>query len=210
MNEKIKKETRKSSVFYGYKVKKDLSEDLKEYCKYSDKVWESDENMLVIAFQNKYLSVEDEIEYANFGEAISKKYDKFVEIMVICASEAKLDHERMTYYNFICTINYISFDTLDGDKKIEEIEEKIKNNEDLSEMDSDELVLIALWKSKNTTVKQLEKIIELTNENTVKNHEFLYEIKLMQKLLVYDLVADHKKYEELKGKIKATIDKLNI
>ena len=185
--------------------------DLEPLTRFCDSVWEDLIKNIIwaIEFQSTFSVKIDPIRFVHYAVLLYEKYKKFVNILVICTSEVKKAIEKYAIeFKGFFKITYFLFKEEDGDEKLNTIENKIINNEILTNEDITNLLLLPMMGTKYSTEVQLEKTINLTNRETIKDQEVLDFIKRIQILEVDKFIKDEDKYTELMERINMATNML--
>ena len=98
--------------------------------------------------------------------------------------------------SLLFTIPYKSFKTLDGDKTINNISLKNKNNEELSKSEIGDLKILTFMKSKRSPKELLIKSIDLTVDAKMNETEKLH-TAVLQSFLAKKFITDSEEYKEV-------------
>ena len=104
----------------------------------------------------------------------------------------------------IFRVRIFSLKDLDGDKKLERIENKIKNNQKLNNEDVHDLVLLPLMGSEHSIEYVIKRTVELSNKCIV-NEEDIVRIKSLQPLMINKFISDEKLRVSLIGDVNMRI-----
>jgi len=153
-----------------------------------DMVFEkNNHHWIVVEFQHSSLSYDDLTRFALYAYSLSRKYNVFVSLYVICGPGIK--NPKCSYKldeNNSFNVNIISMADYDGDKTLNEIQDNLDN---LTERNVGDLLLLPLMYSKNSIYIQLIKSIKLVNSienfdesklNMIKNAYFILTLKFCE------------------------------
>lgn len=128
---------------------------------------------------------------------MSTKYRRKVHTLVLSTHYNDNDELIFNWHNNDgFTIPYKSFKTLDGDKTINNISLKNKNNEELSKSEIGDLRILTFMKSKRSPKELLIKSIELTVDAKMNETEKLH-TAVLQSFLAKKFITDNEEYKEV-------------
>ena len=128
---------------------------------------------------------------------MSTKYRRKVHTLVLSTHYNDNDELIFNWHNNDgFTIPYKSFKTLDGDKTINNISLKNKNNEELSKSEIGDLKILTFMKSKRSPKELLIKSIELTVDAKMNETEKLH-TAVLQSFLAKKFITDSEEYKEV-------------
>ena len=128
---------------------------------------------------------------------MSTKYRRKVHTLVLSTHYNDNDELIFNWHNNDgFTIPYKSFKTLDGDKTINNISLKNKNNEELSKSEIGDLRILTFMKSKRSPKELLIKSIELTVNAKMNETEKLH-TAVLQSFLAKKFITDNEEYKEV-------------
>lgn len=128
---------------------------------------------------------------------MSTKYRRKVHTLVLSTHYKDNDELIFNWHNNDgFTIPYKSFKTLDGDKTINNISLKNKNNEELSKSEIGDLRILTFMKSKRSPKELLIKSIELTVDAKMNETEKLH-TAVLQSFLAKKFITDSEEYKEV-------------
>ena len=128
---------------------------------------------------------------------MSTKYRRKVHTLVLSTHYNDNDELIFNWHNNDgFTIPYKSFKTLDGDKTINNISLKNKNNEELSKLEIGDLRILTFMKSKRSPKELLIKSIELTVDAKMNETEKLH-TAVLQSFLAKKFITDSEEYKEV-------------
>lgn len=128
---------------------------------------------------------------------MSTKYRRKVHTLVLNTHYNDNDELIFNWHNNDgFTIPYKSFKTLDGDKTINNISLKNKNNEELSKSEIGDLRILTFMKSKRSPKELLIKSIDLTVDAKMNETEKLH-TAVLQSFLAKKFITDNEEYKEV-------------
>ena len=128
---------------------------------------------------------------------MSTKYRRKVHTLVLSTHYNDNDELIFNWHNNDgFTIPYKSFKTLDGDKTINNISLKNKNNEELSKSEIGDLKILTFMKSKRSPKELLIKSIDLTVDAKMNETEKLH-TAVLQSFLAKKFITDNEEYKEV-------------
>ena len=128
---------------------------------------------------------------------MSTKYRRKVHTLVLSTHYKDNDELIFNWHNNDWfTIPYKSFKTLDGDKTINNISLKNKNNEELSKSEIGDLRILTFMKSKRSPRELLIKSIELTQAAKMGERDRLH-TAVLQSFLAKKFITDNEEYKEV-------------
>ena len=128
---------------------------------------------------------------------MSTKYRRKVHTLVLSTHYNDNDELIFNWHNNDgFTIPYKSFKTLDGDKTINNISLKNKNNEELSKSEIGDLRILTFMKSKRSPKELLIKSIDLTVDAKMNETEKLH-TAVLQSFLAKKFITDSEEYKEV-------------
>lgn len=128
---------------------------------------------------------------------MSTKYRRKVHTLVLSTHYNDNDELIFNWHNNDgFTIPYKSFKTLDGDKTINNISLKNKNNEELSKSEIGDLRILTFMKSKRSPKELLIKSIDLTVDAKMNETEKLH-TAVLQSFLAKKFITDNEEYKEV-------------
>jgi hypothetical protein len=150
---------------------------------------------------------EDEEKFFDYACYMSTKYRRKVHTLVLSTHYNDNDELIFNWHNNDgFTIPYKSFKTLDGDKTINNISLKNKNNEELSKSEIGDLRILTFMKSKRSPKELLIKSIELTRHEKMNETDKLH-TAVLQSFLAKKFVTDDEEYKEVMKMIeKSALD----
>ena len=128
---------------------------------------------------------------------MSTKYRRKVHTLVLSTHYKDNDELIFNWHNNDgFTIPYKSFKTLDGDKTINNISLKNKNNEELSKSEIGDLRILTFMKSKRSPKELLIKSIELSVDAKMNETDKLH-TAVLQSFLAKKFITDSEEYKEV-------------
>lgn len=128
---------------------------------------------------------------------MSTKYRRKVHTLVLSTHYNDNDELIFNWHNNDgFTIPYKSFKTLDGDKTINNISLKNKNNEELSKSEIGDLRILTFMKSKRSPKELLIKSIELSVDAKMNETDKLH-TAVLQSFLAKKFITDSEEYKEV-------------
>ena len=140
---------------------------------------------------------EDKEKFFDYACYMSTRYRRKVHTLVL--STHYKDNNRLIlnwHNNDEFTIPYKSFKSFDGDKTINTISLKNKNNEELSKSEIGDLRILTFMKSKRSPKELLIKSIELTQAAKMNERDRLHTAVLLS-YLAKKFITDDKEYNEV-------------
>ena len=138
-----------------------------------------------------------EEKFFDYACYMSTKYRRKVHTLVLSTHYNDNDELIFNWHNNDgFTIPYKSFKTLDGDKTINNISLKNKNNEELSKSEIGDLKILTFMKSKRSPKELLIKSIELTVDAKMNETEKLH-TAVLQSFLAKKFITDSEEYKEV-------------
>mgnify|MGYP003299935542 CR=1 FL=1 len=161
----------------------------------------NNDRVINIEFQSTYVSNHDVIRFMKYAIILKEKYNKETITLIISTFEKKNREINFKLHkNSDNTLYLYVLVSLDADEIFKQIEEKVKNNQELSQKDIADLSIIPLFKSKYSVGEVLLKTATLTNKLKVSSENITY-LKFNQDKLTEKFVKD----KELKNKIMEEI-----
>lgn len=150
---------------------------------------------------------EDKEKFFDYACYMSTKYRRKVHTLVLSTHYKHNDHVILNWHNNDeFTIPYKSFKSFDGDKTINNISLKNKNNVELSKSEIGDLRILTFMKSKRSPKELLIKSIELTQEAKMSERDKLHTAVLLS-FLAKKFITDEKEYKEVNKMIeKSSLD----
>ena len=161
-------------------------------------LWELDnEDIISLEAHSTAIRKEDKEKFFDYACYMSTKYRRKVHTLVLSTHYNDNDELIFNWHNNDgFTIPYKSFKTLDGDKTINNISLKNKNNEELSKSEIGDLRILTFMKSKRLPKELLIKSIELTVDAKMNETDKLH-TAVLQSFLAKKFITDSEEYKEV-------------
>ena len=161
-------------------------------------LWELDnEDIISLEAHSTAIRKEDKEKFFDYACYMSTKYRRKVHTLVLSTHYNDNDELIFNWHNNDgFTIPYKSFKTLDGDKTINNISLKNKNNEELSKSEIGDLRILTFMKSKRSPKELLIKSIDLTVDAKMNETEKLH-TAVLQSFLAKKFITDNEEYKEV-------------
>lgn len=171
-----------------------------------DYLCETEDNILRnIEFQSTPITKEVLKRFFAYAASVNFKTNKSIETLVIVTYSTK---EKSLEYPLnnetIFRVRIFSLKNIDADKRLERIENKVKNKEKLNKEDIHDIVLLPLMRSKHSTEHIIRKTVKLSNECIV-NEEDIIKIKSLQPLMINKFIKNEKLRKKLIGEVNMKI-----
>ena len=165
------------------------------------------EDIISLEAHSTAIRKEDKEKFFDYACYMSTKYRRKVHTLVLSTHYKDNDELIFNWHNNDgFTIPYKSFKTLDGDKTINNISLKNKNNEELSKSEIGDLRILTFMKSKRSPKELLIKSIELTCHAKMNETDRLHTV-VLQSFLAKKFVTDDEEYKEVMKMIeKSALD----
>ena len=165
------------------------------------------EDIISLEAHSTAIRKEDKEKFFDYACYMSTKYRRKVHTLVLSTHYKDNDELIFNWHNNDgFTIPYKSFKTLDGDKTINNISLKNKNNEELSKSEIGDLRILTFMKSKRSPKELLIKSIELTRHAKMNETDKLH-TAVLQSFLAKKFVTDDEEYKEVMKMIeKSALD----
>lgn len=121
--------------------------------------------------------------------------------IIIVTGELKNSKTKLENDQIIFEPKVLSYEHMNGDKRLYELKNKIDNKEKLTQTNRLDLIFIPFMKSKNSIITQIREVIELTNRIDYINNKEKNNIKLSQYILINQHIKNPKTKEKLKRMI---------
>ena len=155
------------------------------------------EDIISLEAHSTAIRKEDKEKFFDYACYMSTKYRRKVHTLVLSTHYNDNDELIFNWHNNDgFTIPYKSFKTLDGDKTINNISLKNKNNEELSKSEIGDLRILTFMKSKRSPKELLIKSIELTVDAKMNETEKLH-TAVLQSFLAKKFITDNEEYKEV-------------
>ena len=161
-------------------------------------LWELDnEDIISLEAHSTAIRKEDKEKFFDYACYMSTKYRRKVHTLVLSTHYNDNDELIFNWHNNDgFTIPYKSFKTLDGDKTINNISLKNKNNEELSKSEIGDLRILTFMKAKRSPKELLIKSIELTVDAKMNETDKLH-TAVLQSFLAKKFITDSEEYKEV-------------
>ena len=169
---------------------------------HADMIFDDDGGYTVILeFQSSDVSEDDVDRFMKYAVLTHLRERKDVHFYVISTSEEE-NRTITREWNFGApfTIYVKSLKAIDGDKTLNRIKEKNKNNE-LTDEDITDLELIIFMKSEKSVVELLWEISDFVNEIQNIDEKEIYDLKMFLYMYVRKFVKDEGEVEKLMERI---------
>ena len=155
------------------------------------------EDIVSLEAQSTAKRNEEKEKFFDYECYMSTKYRRKVHTLVLNTHYKDNDELIFNWHNNDgFTIPYKSFKTLDGDKTINNISLKNKNNEELSKSEIGDLRILTFMKSKRSPKELLIKSIDLTVDAKMNETEKLH-TAVLQSFLAKKFITDNEEYKEV-------------
>ena len=150
---------------------------------------------------------EDKEKFFDYACYMSTKYRRKVHTLILSTHYKDNDEFILNWHNNDrFTIPYKSFKSFDGDKTINNISLKNKNNEELSKSEIGDLRILTFMKSKRSPKELLIKSIEVSVDAKMNETDKLH-TAVLQSFLAKKFVRDDEEYKEVMNMIeKSALD----
>ena len=161
-------------------------------------LWELDnEDIISLEAHSTAIRKEDKEKFFDYACYMSTKYRRKVHTLILSTHYKDNDEFILNWHNNDrFTIPYKSFKTLDGDKTINNISLKNKNNEELSKSEIGDLRILTFMKSKRSPKELLIKSIELSVDAKMNETDKLH-TAVLQSFLAKKFITDNEEYKEV-------------
>lgn len=177
-----------------------------------DIIIELDDIILIMEFQSSIVDINDKNRFLAYYSVVNfkKKTKKAVKLIVISTVEKR----KKIFHKINETINF-KFDLYsmmdeDGDTIINNIETKIKNEQEISDEELIDLSLVPVMGSSNIQEQQIEKSVSLILSINLEKNKVKNIVKSIAYLLADKFLEDEKKKtiicDALGGKMNAVYD----
>ena len=155
------------------------------------------EDIISLEAHSTAIRKEDKEKFFDYACYMSTKYRRKVHTLVLSTHYNDNDELIFNWHNNDgFTIPYKSFKTLDGDKTINNISLKNKNNEELSKSEIGDLRILTFMKSKRSPKELLIKSIELSVDAKMNETDKLH-TAVLQSFLAKKFITDNEEYKEV-------------
>lgn len=153
--------------------------------------------IVIVEFQSSVVTGEDIDRFMKYAVLTHLREGKNVHIYVISTVEEK-DRVIKRRWNLFgeFTIYIKSLKSIDGDKTLNRIKQKIRNNE-LNNDDISDLETVIFMKSEKSVVELLWEIAYLVNEIENIDENIIYDLKMFLEMYIKKFVEDEYEREKL-------------
>ena len=173
----------------------------------TDMILELDHLIVLTEFQSTIVKTPDEKRYRLYTALVdyAKRNNKPIILIVISTAEKTKINEYNINKDCVFTIPIVSLKDFDGDKIINNIENKIKNNQKITRHEMLNLALAPFMSSKKPLNKQIEKTVKTLDEvrKSMKcSSEFVFGIEL---LIVEKFIKNERQHKKLTNILRDTM-----
>ena len=173
----------------------------------TDMILELDHLIVLTEFQSTIVKTPDEKRYRLYTALVdyAKRNNKPIILIVISTAEKTKINEYKINKDCVFTIPIVSLKDFDGDKIINNIENKIKNNQKITRHEMLNLALAPFMSSKKTLNKQIEKTVKTLDEvrKSMKcSSDFVFGIEL---LIVEKFIKNERQHKKLTNILRDTM-----
>ena len=173
----------------------------------TDMILELDHLIVLTEFQSTIVKTIDEKRYRLYTALVdyAKRNNKPLILIVISTSEKTKIKEYKINKDCVFTIPIVSLKDFDGDKIINNIENKIKNNQKITRHEMLNLALAPFMSSKKPLDKQIEKTVKTLDEvrKSMKcSSDFVFGIEL---LIVEKFIKNERQHKKLTNILRDTM-----
>lgn len=173
----------------------------------TDMILELDHLIVLTEFQSTIVKTPDEKRYRLYTALVdySKRNNKPIILIVISTAEKTKINEYKINKDCVFTIPIVSLKDFDGDKIINNIENKIKNNQKITRHEMLNLALAPFMSSKKPLNKQIEKTVKTLDEvrKSMKcSSDFVFGIEL---LIVEKFIKNERQHKKLTNILRDTM-----
>ena len=173
----------------------------------TDMILELDHLIVLTEFQSTIVKTIDEKRYRLYTALVdyAKRNNKPLILIVISTAEKTKIKEYKINKDCVFTIPIVSLKDFDGDKIINNIENKIKNNQKISKHEMLNLALAPFMSSKKPLDKQIEKTVKTLDEvrKSMKcSSDFVFGIEL---LIVEKFIKNERQHKKLTNILRDTM-----
>ena len=173
----------------------------------TDMILELDHLIVLTEFQSTIVKTIDEKRYRLYTALVdyAKRNNKPLILIVISTAEKTKIKEYKINKDCVFTIPIVSLKDFDGDKIINNIENKIKNNQKITRHEMLNLALAPFLSSKKPLDKQLEKTVKTLDEvrKSMKcSSDFVFGIEL---LIVEKFIKNERQHKKLTNILRDTM-----
>lgn len=173
----------------------------------TDMILELDHLIVLTEFQSTIVKTPDEKRYRLYTALVdyAKRNNKPIMLIVISTAEKTKIKQYKINKDCVFTIPIVSLKDFDGDKIINNIENKIKNNQKITRHEMLNLALAPFMSSKKPLNKQIEKTVKTLNEvrKSMKcSSDFVFGIEL---LIVEKFIKNERQHKKLTNILRDTM-----
>lgn len=173
----------------------------------TDMILELDHLIVLTEFQSTIVKTPDEKRYRLYTALVdyAKRNNKPIILIVISTAEKTKINEYKINKDCVFTIPIVSLKDFDGDKIINNIENKIKNNQKITRHEMLNLALAPFMSSKKPLNKQIEKTVKTLDEvrKSMKcSSDFVFRIEL---LIVEKFIKNERQHKKLTNILRDTM-----
>lgn len=173
----------------------------------TDMILELDHLIVLTEFQSTIVKTIDEKRYRLYTALVdyAKRNNKPIILIVISTAEKTKINEYKINKDCVFTIPIVSLKDFDGDKIINNIENKIKNNQKITRHEMLNLALAPFMSSKKPLDKQIEKTVKTLDEvrKSMKcSSDFVFGIEL---LIVEKFIKNERQHKKLTNILRDTM-----
>lgn len=173
----------------------------------TDMILELDHLIVLTEFQSTIVKTPDEKRYRLYTALVdyAKRNNKPIMLIVISTAEKTKIKEYKINKDCVFTIPIVSLKDFDGDKIINNIENKIKNNQKITRHEMLNLALAPFMSSKKPLDKQIEKTVKTLDEvrKSMKcSSDFVFGIEL---LIVEKFIKNERQHKKLTNILRDTM-----
>ena len=173
----------------------------------TDMILELDHLIVLTEFQSTIVKTPDEKRYRLYTALVdyAKRNNKPIMLIVISTAEKTKIKQDKINKDCVFTIPIVSLKDFDGDKIINNIENKIKNNQKITRHEMLNLALAPFMSSKKPLDKQIEKTVKTLDEvrKSMKcSSDFVFGIEL---LIVEKFIKNERQHKKLTNILRDTM-----
>lgn len=173
----------------------------------TDMILELDHLIVLTEFQSTIVKTPDEKRYRLYTALVdyAKRNNKPIILIVISTAEKTKINEYKINKDCVFTIPIVSLKDFDGDKIINNIENKIKNNQKITRHEMLNLALAPFMSSKKPLNKQIEKTVKTLDEvrKSMKcSSDFVFGTEL---LIVEKFIKNERQHKKLTNILRDTM-----
>lgn len=173
----------------------------------TDRILELDHLIVLTEFQSTIVKTPDEKRYRLYTALVdyAKRNNKPIMLIVISTAEKTKIKQYKINKDCVFTIPIVSLKDFDGDKIINNIENKTKNNQKITRHEMLNLALAPFMSSKKPLDKQIEKTVKTLDEvrKSMKcSSDFVFGIEL---LIVEKFIKNERQHKKLTNILRDTM-----